>query len=65
MAQAAGQLYSVRPHKPYVYLQFSFSVAEVFELTVVLVHLRWSHGLLSCLQQLNFGHLGKLSHFFL
>ncbi len=51
--------------KLYVYLQFSFSVAEVFELTVVLIHLWRSHRLLSCLQQLNFGHLGKLAHLFL
>lgn len=51
--------------KLYVHLQFSFSVAKVFELTVVFIHLWWSHWLLSCLEQLNFGHLRELAHFLL
>lgn len=52
-------------HWLWAYLQFSFFIAEVFELTVVFIHLWWAHWLLSCFQQLNFGHLGKFAHFFL
>lgn len=48
-----------------IYLHFSLFGAEAFELAVILVQLRGTDRFLSRLQQFDFGHFGKLPHFFL